>query len=132
MVSSLIKKMVVVSGLAAILAASACNGGGSPSVVGQIRDVIYDGERIVYVLGGSDYFIKAQSIKKGGMEVVVGENPRGVVVAEGETKKIAPKLCLTVNDILYQDFAGGIKQAEFLLTALDRDGKCPQSTEYRP
>ncbi len=126
-----VKKTALFGGLAAVMAASSCGGWRSSTVVGQVRDVILEGEMGSYTIGGSDYVVKARSIKEGGMELVVGENAEGVIVAEGETKKIAPSLCLTVIDILYQDFAGGIKQAEFRLTALDSDSKCPKSTEYQ-
>ncbi|MBN2454851.1 hypothetical protein JXB11_04880 [Candidatus Woesearchaeota archaeon] len=85
-------------------------------MAGSVRDILQEGETKTYTVGDKDYevtlvFTSATQAKF----TVDGEATDSI--SEGGTDILSDGTQMGVRDILYQDFAGGVHQAEFYLGA---------------
>lgn len=83
---------------------------------GAVNDIIMMGETQTYTVGGRSYTIEPTFISADEARFRVNGNliPS---LEEGETFSIDAETEIGVREINYQDFAGGIQQAEFVLGA---------------
>lgn len=93
-------------------------GGGIKLILmgGSVKDTLLEGDTKTYTIGGVDYettldFVDSNSAKF----TIKGESTRDLL--EGETDKLSDGTTIGVTEILYQDYAGGVHQAEFFLGA---------------
>ncbi len=93
-------------------------GGGVKLILmgGSVKDTLLEGDTKTYTIGGVDFettldFVDSNSAKF----TIKGESTRDLL--EGETDKLSDGTTVGVTEILYQDYAGGVHQAEFFLGA---------------
>jgi hypothetical protein len=83
---------------------------------GAVKDILQEGETKTYTINGKDYEVSLVYTGSTSAKFTVnGESTDSL--NEGSTDTLADATLIGVRDILYQDFAGGVHQAEFYLGA---------------
>ncbi len=86
-------------------------------MAGAVKDAVLEGESKTYTLGGEEYELSLvyTSTSDRAKFTVNGESTP--VMDEGDTETLADGTVLGLSEVLYQDYAGGVHQAEFFLGA---------------
>lgn len=83
---------------------------------GAVHDTLNEGATKTYTIGGKDYEVTLSFVDKDSAKFTV--NAQGTRdLLDGETDKLPDGTVIGVSEILYQDYAGGVHNAEFFLGA---------------
>lgn len=83
---------------------------------GAVHDTLNEGATKTYTIGGKDYEVTLSFVDKDSAKFTV--NAQGTRdLLDGETDKLSDGTVIGVSEILYQDYAGGVHNAEFFLGA---------------
>ncbi|MBI2523531.1 hypothetical protein HYW19_04005 [Candidatus Woesearchaeota archaeon] len=83
---------------------------------GAVHDTLNEGATKTYTIGGKDYEVTLSFVDKDSAKFTVnGLGTRDLL--DGETDKLSDGTVIGVSEILYQDYAGGVHNAEFFLGA---------------
>lgn len=83
---------------------------------GAVHDTLNEGATKTYIIGGKDYEVTLSFVDKDSAKFTV--NAQGTRdLLDGETDKLSDGTVIGVSEILYQDYAGGVHNAEFFLGA---------------
>jgi len=83
---------------------------------GAVKDTLNEGATKTYTIDGKDYEVTLSFVDKDSAKFTVnGEGSRDLL--DGETDKLSDGTVIGVSEILYQDYAGGVHNAEFFLGA---------------
>lgn len=83
---------------------------------GAVHDTLNEGATKTYIIGGKDYEVTLSFVDKDSAKFTVnGLGTRDLL--DGETDKLSDGTVIGVSEILYQDYAGGVHNAEFFLGA---------------
>ena len=83
---------------------------------GAVHDTLNEGATKTYTVDGTDYEVTLSFVDKDSAKFTVnGQGTRDLL--DGETDKLADGTTIGVSEILYQDYAGGVHNAEFFLGA---------------
>jgi len=83
---------------------------------GAIRDTLNEGSTKTYTIDGTDYEVTLTFVDKDSAKFTInGEGTRDML--DGDTDKLSDGTIVGVSEILYQDYAGGVHNAEFFLGA---------------
>ena len=83
---------------------------------GSTKDTLNEGATKTYNVNSKDYEVTLQFVDKDSAKFIVnGEATRDML--EGDTSKLSDGTVVGVSEILYQDYAGGVHNAEFFIGA---------------
>lgn len=97
------------------------NGGKTSQVVltlmgGAVRDTLNEGASKTYTIDGKDYEVTLDFVDSNSAKFTInGEGTRDMI--DGDTDKLSDGTVIGVSEILYQDYAGGVHNAQFFLGA---------------
>lgn len=98
---------------------------------GATKDTLNEGSTKTYNLKGKDYEVTLTFVDKDSAKFTInGEATRDML--DGDTTKLADGTVIGVSEILYQDYAGGVHNAEFFLGAQKMELKDTNITEANP
>ena len=93
-------------------------GGGVKLILmgGAVKDTLLEGNTKTYTIDGKDYEVSLDFVDSNSAKFTInGEGTRDLL--DGETDKMSDGTTIGVSEILYQDYAGGVHQAQFFLGA---------------
>jgi len=83
---------------------------------GAVKDTLNEGATKTYTIDGKDYEVTLSFVDKDSAKFTInGQGTRDLL--DGETDKLSDGTTIGVSEILYQDYAGGVHNAEFFLGA---------------
>jgi hypothetical protein len=83
---------------------------------GAVKDTLNEGSTKTYTIDGVDYEVTLSFVDSNSAKFTInGESTRDLL--DGETDKLNDGTTVGVSEILYQDYAGGVHNAEFFLGA---------------
>ena len=83
---------------------------------GAIKDTLNEQSTKTYTISGKDYEVTLDFVDSNSAKFTVnGESTRDMI--DGDTDKLSDGTVIGVSDILYQDYAGGVHNAQFFLGA---------------
>tara|TARA_Y100000310_G_C20677641_1_gene814022 strand:+ start:48 stop:3140 length:3093 start_codon:yes stop_codon:yes gene_type:complete len=92
----------------------------------SVIDVLNEGEAKTYTINGIDYEVAFDYLNPTSAKFSVNGESTSLISVD-DSYKLADGVVISVNNITYQDFAEGIKKAEFTLSVGEEEVKCLDS-----